>query len=88
VLLGDCGTEPDELMRCSPPLTITVTHSPLTFAWEPADCGVYTIAVMQGNPGNNSGVAFGYGPTTTLSVLSSTGSTQGPVPRQREPRTS
>jgi hypothetical protein len=58
VLLSDCGTEPDALLRCSPLLAITVTGSPLTFAWEPSDCAVYSIAVEQGNPGNVSRTAW------------------------------
>lgn len=48
-LVGGCGTDPDDLGRCAPPLAITVTQSPLTFAWGPTACDVHTLTVIQGN---------------------------------------
>jgi hypothetical protein len=51
-LVASCGTDPDDLSRCSPPLAITVIRPPLTFAWEPSDCDVLTLTVFQGNTVN------------------------------------
>ena len=49
VWLSSCGTDTDDFSRCSPPLAITVTQSPLTFAWEPTGCDVNALTVVQGN---------------------------------------
>jgi hypothetical protein len=47
--VSSCGTGPDDLRRCSPPLAITVTQSPLTFAWGPSGCDVEGLTVIRGN---------------------------------------
>jgi hypothetical protein len=44
-----CGTDPDDFGRCDPPLSVEVRTAPhLEFAWEPDDCDLYTLTVLQG----------------------------------------
>ena len=43
-----CSTDPDDFGRCDPPLSVTVTSTPvLEFAWSPADCDVHTLTVLR-----------------------------------------
>jgi hypothetical protein len=44
-----CGTDPDELGRCDPPLAMRVTSTPaLEFSWGPTDCDVHTLSLLKG----------------------------------------